>query len=125
MSHQVLNVSRNTISSFGVALKSLHFHGTGSVSVSPETGALCVLSAALGPLAPCELLARPGDEHCWNDFCLAFAWLLVVFRFLKPQCLNIQLVAVTTCWDQPEVPGQCCGSMPPFWPPRVCATRAQ
>ena len=78
MSHQVLNVSRNTISSFGVALKSLHFHGTGSVSVSPETGALCVLSAALGPLAPCELLARPGDEHCWNDFCLAFAWLLVV-----------------------------------------------
>jgi hypothetical protein len=78
MSHQVLNVSRKTISSFGVALKSLH----GSVSVSPETGALCVLSAALGPLAPCELLARPGDEHCWNDFflfCLAFAWLLLGF----------------------------------------------
>ena len=35
MSHQVLNVSRNTISSFGVALNHCTFmvHGTGSVVV--------------------------------------------------------------------------------------------
>lgn len=55
-------------------------------------GAVCVLRAALGPLAPCELLARPQGGERQGD------WLEAVLQRRQASFVPLERVSVTIDW---------------------------